>query len=279
MKRLAILLVILAMAGCSSRAKPNANGSETPSAGGAPSASSSASHGPSVSPDRSAAPGAPSVTASTHSTSKPSTVAPGVVVAAPGTYHYAQSGGIQAGLFQINADPNGTLALGSPVDDPGAKRQQQERVYSQSWSQQQILLFRSTGVFIKSLTTRIGSGGFVNEQTCTPDHPLKAIVLPFALNSSWSDQGTCNGGTVKISGKVLRSETYTVGGTKVSTYVVNLVTTQSGNGNNVTLNLTMWIAPRYGLTVHSTTSGSGTAQGSSFKENLTETLTRLTPDA
>ena len=201
------------------------------------------------------------------------------MVPAAGTYHYSQSGSIQAGPFGFNADPSGTLALGAPVSDSGAKRQQQERVYSSSWSQQQILLFRSTGVFIKSLTTRIGSGGFVNEQTCTPDHPLKAIVLPLVVGNSWSDQGTCSGRTVKISGQVLRTETYTVGGTKVTTDVVSLKTTQTGNGDNITLNLMMWISPKYGLTVHSTTNGSGTAQGTAFKENLTETLTRLTPDA
>jgi len=272
------VLVILVMAGCSSRAKPNANGSEASSVRSSPTAGSSASSGPSVSPDRSPSSAAPGGSASVRSTSTPSTVAPGVVIAAAGTYHYTQSGSIQAGLFQFNADPKGTLALGAPVADNGARRQQQERIYSQSWSQQQMLLFRSTGVFLKSLTTRVGSGGFVQEQTCTPDHPLKAIVLPFVVNNTWSDQGTCNGGTVKISGKVLRTETYTVGGTKVTTDVVNLVTTQSGNGNSITLDLMMWISPKYGLTVHSTTSGSGTAQGSSFKENLTETLDRLTPD-
>jgi hypothetical protein len=279
MKRLAVLLIIVAMAGCSSRAKPNANGSQLPSGTSTPTVGSSASGGPSASPGRSTSSAAPSVTPSTHSTSKPSTVAPGVVVPAAGVYHYTQSGSIQAGPFNFQADPKGTLALGAPVDESGAKRQQQERVYSSSWSQQQILLFRSTGVFIKSITTRVGSGAFVQEDTCTPDHPLKAIALPLVVNNTWSDQGTCEGRTVKISGKVLRTETYTVGGVKVATDVVSLHTTQTGSGYNVSLNLMMWIAPKYGLTVHSTTSGSGTAQGTSFKENLTETLDRLTPDA
>jgi hypothetical protein len=113
---------------------------------------------------------------------------------------------------------------------------------------------------------------------CTPSHPLKAIALPFAVNSSWSDQATCNGRTVTIQGKWLRTESRTVGGVRVTTDVVSIVTHQTGSNYNVTVNLTMWIAPRYGLSVHSTAMGSGTAQGQSFKENLTEDLDRLTPD-
>jgi hypothetical protein len=201
----------------------------------------------------------------------------GAVVPAPGTYHYTQSGSIQAG-FTFNADPQGTLALGAPIADSGGQRQQQERVYSSGWSQEQILVFHDNGVFIKSLTTRVGSGGFVQEQSCTPSHPLKVIALPLAVGNSWSDQASCNGRTVTVKGSVLRTETRTVGGTRVSTDVVSITTTQSGNGDNITLNLMMWIAPAYGLSVHSTQSGSGTAQGFAFKEDLTDDLIRLTPD-
>jgi hypothetical protein len=193
-------------------------------------------------------------------------------------YHYAQSGSIQAGPFAFNADPRGTLAIGAPVTDGDAKREQQDRVYSSSWSQQQVLLFRSTGVYIKSLTTRVGSGAFVQEDVCTPSHPLKAIALPFVVNSSWSDQATCNGRTVTIQGKWLRTESRTVGGVRVTTNVVSIVTHQTGGNYNVTVNLTMWIAPKYGLSVHATQTGSGSAQGNSFTENLTEDLERLTPD-
>lgn len=185
---------------------------------------------------------------------------------------------MQAGVFSFNADPQGTLALGGPVAEGDGQRQQQERIYSSSWSQEQILLFRANGVYLKAITSRFGSGGFVDEDTCTPSHPLKAIVLPLTVGSSWSDQATCSGRTLKLSGKVLRTETRTVGGTQVTTDVVNIVTSQTGNGYNVSLNLTMWIAPKYGLSVHATQNGSGTAQGYNFKENLTENLIRLTPD-
>jgi len=193
-------------------------------------------------------------------------------------YHYTQSGSVNAGPFTFNADPTGTLAVGAPVVDGDAKREQQERVYSSSWSQQQILLFRSTGVFLKGITSRFGSGAFVQEDTCTPSHALKAIALPFVVGNSWSDQATCNGRNVAIKGKVLRTETRTVGGSRVTTDVVNIVTRQTGNGYDVTVNLTMWIAPKYGLSVHATQSGSGSAQGYPFTENLTEDLQRLTPD-
>ena len=218
------------------------------------------------------------MTASTHSTSKPKVVAPGAVVPAPGLYHYAQSGSVQAGPIGSNADPQGTLALGGPVADSGGQRQTQHRVYSGSWSQDQTLVFHSTAVYLKSVTTTLGSGGFAQQQTCTPSHPLKVIVLPLKVGNSWSDQATCDGRTLTVHGSVLRSETRTVGGTRVDTDVVEIRTTQTGNGYNVSVDLTMWIAPRYGLSVHSTTTGSGTAQGFAFNEHLTEDLIRLTPD-
>jgi hypothetical protein len=275
MKRLAILMVILALAGCSSKAKPSANGAQSPSASASPGSASSAQRSPSPKPDASGTSAAPSV--STHSTSKPQ-VFGGAVVPAPGTYHYSQSGSVQAGPFNFAADPKGTLAIGAPVDDSGAKREQQERAYSSDWSQEQILLFRSTGVYIKSVTSRFGSGGFAQADTCTPSHPLKAIALPLVVGNSWSDSATCGGRTITVSGKVSRTETRTVGGVRVATDVVNIVTHQTGNGYNVTLNLTMWIAPKYGLSVHATQTGSGTARGYSFTQNLTEDLDRLTPD-
>lgn len=276
MKRLAIILVILALAGCSSKAKPSANATSSQSGAVTPSGTASAPRSSSPQPDGSSTSGAPSVAASTHSSSK--TTVGSAVVPAAGTYHYSQSGGVQAGPFSFSADPKGTLAIGAPVTDGDAKREQQERVYSSSWSQQQVLLFRSSGVFLKSIISRFGSGAFVQEDTCTPSHPVKAIALPFVVGNSWSDQATCSGRSVTIKGKVLRTETRTVGGTRVATDVVNIVTHQSGSGYDITVNLTMWIAPAYGLSVHATQSGSGSAKGSPFSENLTEDLNRLTPD-
>lgn len=275
MKRLAIVMLLLILAGCSSRAKPNANGTPSGTGTSKPSAGSTASSSPRAQPGRSTTSVAPSLTASARSTSTPKVVAPGAVVPAPGTYHYTQSGSITLGG---NADPQGTLALGAPIADGGGQRQTQERVYSGSWSQQQVLVFHSTAVYLKSVTTRIGSGGFVQEQTCTPSHPLKVIALPLKVGNSWSDQATCNGRTVAVHGNVLRTETRTVGGTRVDTDVVEIKTTQTGGGYNISIDLTMWIAPKYGLSVHATETGSGTAQGFAFNENLTEDLIRLTPD-
>src|SRR5438874_9460705 len=116
MRRLALVMTLLVMAGCSSKAKPNAAAS---SSGGntAPSVSSSALLSPRATPDRSAGSVTPGASASTHSTSKPKVVGAGAVVPAAGTYHYAQSGSVQAGPLSSNADPNGTLALGAPVSD------------------------------------------------------------------------------------------------------------------------------------------------------------------
>jgi len=278
MKRLAIVVLLLVLADCSSRAKPNANGTQSGSGTPVPTASSGASLSPSAQPDRPAGSVTPGVTASTRSTSKPKVVGTGAVVPAPGLYHYTQSGSIQAGPLGSTADPQGTLALGRPVADSGGQQQSQKRIYSSSWSQDQTLVFHSTAVYLKAVTTTLGSGGFASQQTCTPSHPLKVIVLPLKVGNTWSDQATCEGRTLTVHGSVLRTETRTVGGTRVQTDVVEIKTTQTGNGYNLTVDLTMWIAPQYGLSVHSTTTGTGTAQGFAFNENLTDDLVRLTPD-
>ena len=278
MKRLAIVVLLLVLAGCSSHAKPNANGTQSGTGTPGPTTSSGASLSPRAQPDRPATSITPGATASTRSTSKPKVVGTGAVVPAPGTYHYTQSGSLQAGPLGSQADPQGTLGLGGPIADSGGQRQTQQRVYSSSWSQEQVLVFHSTAVYLKSVTTRLGSGGFVQEQTCTPSHPLKVIVLPLKVGNMWSDQATCDGRTLTVHGSVLRTETRTVGGTRVQTDVVEIKTTQTGNGYNLSVDLTMWIAPMYGLPVHSTTTGTGTAQGFAFNENLTEDLVRLTPD-
>ncbi|MGZ4241160.1 MAG: hypothetical protein ACXVQ7_06055 [Actinomycetota bacterium] len=273
MKRTAVMMAIVALAGCSAKTAPSAI--RSPSA-----VASAASPSARTSAGASAAPASAPVTTTSSAAARsgaPVGTSAAAVPPRPGTYHYTQSGRAQAGPFSFTVDPEGTLAIGAPVADGTARKQQQERVYSSSWSQEQVLLFGSNAVSIAQLTSRFGSGAFVQEETCTPSHPLKAIALPLVVGSSWNDSATCNGKTITLSGKVLRTETRTVGGARVTTDVVHIVTRETGSGYDVTLDLTMWIARAYGLTVHATETGSGTVQGNSFTENLTEDLERLTP--
>src|SRR2546430_14844509 len=119
MKRLAILLIVLALAGCSSKAKTGANGAPSASGNVSPGATSSAPPSSRPKPGGSSTSVAPSASA-TRSTSKPTSVGT-AGVPAPGTYHYTQSGSVQAGPFGFNADPSGTLAIGAPVADSGGE--------------------------------------------------------------------------------------------------------------------------------------------------------------
>jgi hypothetical protein len=153
------------------------------------------------------------------------------------------------------------------------------RQYSSGWSQSQVLLFRSDAILIEQTTMRFGSGGFVQEQTCKTDHPLKAVPLPFAVGKAWSDSGTCNGLTVSLTGKILRTETRTVGGKSVKTYVLHVTTHTTGDQYDINTDLTTWISPTYRLIVRSVQSSSGTAQGNRFTQNLTENLQSVKPNA
>jgi hypothetical protein len=202
-----------------------------------------------------------------------------VLPPAAGIYHYTQSGSTQAGIISFDADPEGTLAIGAATAAGSAKRQKQSRQYSSGWSQDQILLFGSDAILLEQTTMRFGSGGFVQEQTCKPSHPLKVVPLPVKVGASWSDSGTCNGLTVSLTGKILRTEQRTVGGKSVSTYVLHVVTHTTGDGYDINTDLTTWISSAYRLTVHSVQRSSGTAQGNQFTQNLTENLKKLTPDA
>jgi len=240
-----------------------------------PAASASISAGPG---------GSKNAAASTLPTGSPSTSSGGsttttaVLPPVAGTYHYKQSGHTNAGIISFTADPEGTLVAGSRSAAGNAYRQQQSRTYSSSWSNEQVLLFRSDAILLERTTQRFGSGGFSQEQTCTPSHPLKAIILPLAVGKTWHDSATCSGLTIALNGKVLRTENRTVGGKRVSTYVVQVTTHTTGNGYDISTDLTTWVSPTYRLMVHSEQSSSGTAQGQRFTQSLTEDLVSLTPD-
>jgi len=201
-----------------------------------------------------------------------------VVPPAAGVYHYTQNGKTVVGGITFNADPSGTLAIGAPTTSGTGKLQKQSRQYSSNWSQDQYLLFKSDAIYLQQTTQRY-SFGFVSETTCKPSHPLKAVPLPLKVGKTWSDSGTCNGLTVSLTGKVLRTENRTVGGKSVATYVIEVKTHTTGNGYNITTTLTTWISPTYRLAVRSVTTSNGTTPQGDLSQNLTEDLQRLQPDA
>jgi hypothetical protein len=84
--------------------------------------------------------------------------------------------------------------------------------------------------------------------------------------------------TISLDGSIQRTETRTVGTKRVATYVVHVTTHTTGNGYDITTNLTTWVSPAYRLMVHSEQASSGTAQGQTFTQRLTEDLQSLTPD-
>jgi hypothetical protein len=277
MKRTFPMLVLLTLAtfACSSKAPPDAQVSPSATSSPSLSASPSSTSYPSVHSIPTSPPPSTSSRLPTGNGSSSSTAA--VLPPTPGTYRYTQSGETDAGIVSFKADPEGTLVAGSISDSGTAKKQKQSRTYSSGWSSDEILLFRSDAIFLQSTTMRFGAGAFSQEQTCTPSHPLKAIILPLAVGKTWHDSATCSGLTITLDGSIQRTETRTVGTKRVSTYVVHVTTHTTGSGYDITTSLTTWVSPAYRLMVHSEQSSSGTANGQQFTQHLTENLESLTP--
>lgn len=198
--------------------------------------------------------------------------APNVPPAA-GTYTYEQSGQTKAGTITIPVDATGTLQIDPATNVSGGKRQRQFRRYSSNETGESVLVFRNDGVYLESTTATVY--GF--SQECRTASPILAVELPLRVGATWKDSGTCEGLELSVSGKVLRTERYNVGGRSVLTYVIRVTGTGTGEQGSQTTTETMWLSPDYRLSVHSTSQASGTSQGMRFTRDVTETLTSLTP--
>jgi len=227
-----------------------------------------------------ASPGAPTTTARPTTTTtttapepEPVTIASANTPPAAGTYTYDQDGATTAGSFSLPIDATGTLQIDAATNGGGGKRQRQLRTYSKDESNEQHFLFRSGGVFVESTTAHI----YGQSQECTTTEPLLAIKLPLTVGSSWKDSGDCSGLHIALTGKVLRTEMFSVGGKRIKTFVIKETAKASGDSADQSTVETIWISPDYRMVVHSVSDSNGTAQGFAFTSHRTETLRSLTP--
>lgn len=273
LKRTAALsLSIVALTACKGSTPTATNGSAPP-----PASIDSSTPTPSASKPSSSAPttttGSRTATASGAPVAEPVKKADPSVPPAAGTYTYKQSGETKAGTFTIPVDPTGTLVIDRATNGGGGKRSHQSRTYSSNESQEQTFVFKSTGVYLESTVASI----YGQKQECTTADPLLAVKLPLKVGASWTDSGACEGVTISIKAKILREESYAVGGTKVDAFVMRV--TADAKGDNVTQHTveTIWFSPDYRLILHSVSDGNGSGQGIEFTSHREETLTSLKP--
>jgi hypothetical protein len=196
---------------------------------------------------------------------------------APGTYTYSQTGTASFGGQTTHAEPSGTLSVARATLAPNGQRQRQSRRYSASRTRDQDLLFTARGIYLERAVEHVGAGSFSQSVACAPAKPLLAIELPLKVGATWSDEGECDGEKIRIDAKIVRSESRSVGGTTVATFVVRSTVALIGSQYSATTKSDTWISPKYRLVVHATEQTDGTYGGAPFARELTETLRKLNP--
>jgi hypothetical protein len=107
-----------------------------------------------------------------------------------------------------------------------------------------------------------------------------ALLLPdpARVGATWSWTGTSTDGKTKVTttNKVVRTETLTIGGTRVATVVLQTRLVLSGD-LDYTADVTTWVAPSLRLPVKDHTVGKGTAFGVPFSFDVTDVMRSTTP--
>ncbi|MGB8652550.1 MAG: hypothetical protein WCD35_18020 [Mycobacteriales bacterium] len=282
--RLVVPFTVLAAAACSS------GGSQAPAALGTtatPSTSSATSRPASgtSAPARSGGSAVPSTAASASAVSSGAPAAggkgatPGRGTQAPAGVHYTV-----AGTYTLDA--KGTLTLGqpgSPQDAGGTSTLtvsapsggiQHTTLHSDHGDTDQDLVVRPTGTYAARL--KISSPAFTKE--FRPAAPVLLVGDPARVGTTWSWSGTSTDGgtTVSASNKVLRTETLTIGGTRVACVVLQSHLVLSGDVD-YTADLTTWWSPAYRLAVKDHTVGKGSYNGFPFTMDITSTMRSVRP--
>lgn len=286
------LVPLLLLTACSSSGGSGGGTDQALQASSTPSAtaSSSSSARPltTTQPTTAATAGAPGGSAATGTTGSTGT-APGGAVAkplvttapgkpavskatAPGTYTYDSTGTVTLGSpgtpQQVSSQPTFTV---SPVSG-GAQRS--TRHSDDTGDTDETLLVRDAGSYLSAL--KLTSPAFTKEF-----RPTSAVLLvpdPAKVGASWSWSAVSTDGktTVTQSTKVARTETLTIGGTKV---VCAVLSTDLHLSGDVVYDdqLTTWWAPAYRLPVKDHSVGKGSYNGFPFSTDITSVMRSVKP--
>lgn len=108
-----------------------------------------------------------------------------------------------------------------------------------------------------------------SETSFAPEQPR--VELPLRVGKSWHYKGGGNNRTEDASFKVLRTETLSVAGRQVVTYVVQTTTTFTGDESG-TRDQTWWYAPSLAMPVKWREKQSGHRSGASYSGDITATV-------
>jgi hypothetical protein len=201
----------------------------------------------------------PATTTAPAPTSPPPPPPPGATFTTPGKYTYRVTG----------------TASGQPVDttstltvDPPNGADQRTSQSTQQGTQEQILRRQADGVYLVNL--KINAGFVAKEFRFEP--PALSFPIPPTIGRAWSWEARSTDGktNVKSSFKILRNETIDVGGERVDTVVLELVTETSGDIVS-TMTSTLWVSQRYSLIVRTDSKGTSPLGPSETSSKLQST--------
>jgi hypothetical protein len=203
-----------------------------------------------------------------------STRAPGKPAAskatAAGDYTYTSSGKVTFGATPQDAAGTQTLTVSPLRGDV-----QHSRLHSDDTGDtEQDVVVRDSGSYGASL--KLTSPAFTKE--FRPATPLLLVPDPAVVGRSWSWSATSTDGAThaRATNTLLRTETLTIGGTRVATVVLQTHLVLSGD-LSYDAQLTVWWAPAYRLPVKSHTVGKGSYGGIPFKTDITAVMSSVKP--
>ena len=204
------------------------------------------------------------------------------VTPTPGTYRLSVSGSekVQFGpvSFCNQTLPTATTLVVKPAQGeapgsydfdvpyvPGSAGQHDER---------HIYRFTKTAVSLSYEIATVTCQG-VRQSSETSYAPVQPrIELPLRVGRTWHYTGGGSSRTEDATFKVLRTETLSVAGRQVLTYVVQTTTTFTGDESG-TRDQTWWYAPSLALPVKWREKQSGHRSGASYSGDITATITAL----
>ena len=273
-RALLAMTAVLALTACGGSSAPSA---ERSSPRTEPSTASS-----SVAPPAGARPASPAAATrtagpTTGAASRPSVPAAPVPVrssasapgaTAPGTYTYDSSGTVTAGAPQ-QVDGTPTLTVDPATDG----RQHSVHEGDQGRTEQDVVV-RGDGTYLARLS--LTNPAFTKE--FAPPSPVLLVPAPAAVGRSWSWTATSTDGKTKaaLTARVARTETVSVGGTRVPCAVVESTLRLTGD-ITYTGRMTTWYDPAHRLTAKERSQGNGTVSGFAFRTDITNVLRSLQP--
>lgn len=197
--------------------------------------------------------------------------------AEPGRYTYAVDG-----TFDLDAKrdregklpPRAVRVRGAPEAQPTGTRYTEQRVQGEEGSTTSHLLLTATDVKLEKTVTKNRRG----EREFNPVPPLTMMRFPLAPDLEWESTATDGSATVTLKGKVLRTDTIEICGSRYGVWVIDTrITIVAPQAQNET-HAVSWIATALGnLTLREDGDTKTSAQGNELRTKSKSVLRSVAP--